>query len=69
MTPNKALTTYLSRFSKKERKAKTLEICRLCQISLFTFYEWRSGRTIIKPIYRDKINEIVGEDIFVNVTN
>lgn len=69
MTANEALDNYLSSLEPKERAAKSRDIRSLCQKSRSVLYDWRKGRSHIEIVWRDKITEAIGENIFVNVTN
>ncbi len=69
MTANHALDKYLSTLESTERVAKSRDIRAFCQISRFVLSDWRRGRTQIPCLFRDKIKEVVGENIFENVTN
>ncbi len=69
MTANEALDIYLSSLNSKERAAKSRDIRALCQKSRSVLYDWRKGRSQIEVVWRDKITEAIGENIFANVTN
>lgn len=69
MTANEALDAYLRSLDPKERAAKSRDIRSLCQKSRSVLYDWRKGRSQIEVVWRDKITEEVGENIFENVTN
>ena len=69
MTANDALDKYLSSLKPNERSAKSRDIRALCQISRYVLSDWRRGRTPIPWVFRDKITEALGENIFINVTN
>ena len=69
MTANEALDAYLRSLDPKERAAKSRDIRSLCQKSRSVLYDWRKGRSQIEVVWRDKITEAVGENIFENVTN
>lgn len=63
MTANEALDHYLGSLPSQERIAKTRDIREKLGISRSILSDWRRGRTILKPIYFDKIIEIVGADL------
>lgn len=69
MTANEALDAYLRSLDPKERAAKSRDIRSLCQKSRSVLYDWRKGRSQIEVVWRDKITEAVGENIFENITN
>ena len=69
MTANEALDAYLRSLDPKERAAKSRDIRSLCQKTRSVLYDWRKGRSQIEVVWRDKITEAVGENIFENVTN
>lgn len=69
MTANEALDAYLRSLDPKDRAAKSRDIRSLCQKSRSVLYDWRKGRSQIEAVWRDKITEVVGENIFKNVTN
>ena len=69
MTANEALDASLRSLDPKERAAKSRDIRSLCQKSRSVLYDWRKGRSQIEVVWRDKITEAVGENIFENVTN
>ncbi len=69
MTANEALDAYLRSLNPKERAAKSRDIRSLCQKSRSVLYDWRKGRSQIEVVWRDKITEAVGENIFENITN
>lgn len=63
MDKNKALDKYLSSLSSTERIAKSRDIREKLGITRFVLSDWRRGRTIIHPVFFDKIIEIVGVDL------
>lgn len=69
MTANEALDIYLNSLEPKERAAKSRDIRTLCKKSRNVLYDWRKGRTKIEAIFRDKITEAIGENIFETITN
>ena len=69
MTANEALDAYLRSLDPKERAAKSRDIRSLCQKSRSVLYDWRKGRSKIEVVWRDKITEAVGENIFEKVAN
>lgn len=69
MTANKALADYLRSLPPAERIAKSRDIREKLCISNNVLTSWRVGRTKIHPVFRDKIIEILGCDIFMDVTN
>lgn len=69
MTANEALDIYLNSLDPKERAAKSRDIRSLCEKSRSVLYDWRKGRTKIEAVFRDKITEAIGENIFKNITN
>ncbi len=64
MTAGEALSNYLRSLDPSERRKMSRNIRQGCSISRQVLYNWTVGATPIKPIYRDKINQIVGGDIF-----
>lgn len=68
MTAAEALSSYLNSLNPKDRRIMSRKIRRECDITRTILYNWRHGLTDIKTIYRDKINEIVGFNLFENVT-
>ncbi len=69
MTANEALDIYLNSLDPKERTAKSRDIRSLCKKSRCVLYDWRKGRTKIEAVFRDKITEAIGENIFKSITN
>ncbi len=69
MTANEALDNYLGSLNPKERIAKSRDIRILCRKSRSVLSDWRKGRTKITWIWRDKISEAIGKNIFENVSN
>ena len=69
MTANEALDQYLKSLESKERAIKSRDIRYLCQKTSSVLYDWKKGRTPIPSVYRDKIIEAVGINIFENVAN
>ena len=67
MTAGEALSNYLSGLDPKERLVMSRKIRRACDISRNVLYNWTIGATAIKTLYRDKITEVTGTDIFANV--
>ena len=67
MTTNEALDLYLSSLPSRERIAKSRDIREKLGISRAVLSDWRRGRTILRPIYFDKIIEIVGIDLNIHV--
>lgn len=64
MTAGEALSNYLGSLDPQERRKMSRNIRQGCSVSRQVLYNWTVGTTPIKPIYRDKISQIVGEDIF-----
>lgn len=64
MTAGEALSYYLVSLAPQERRNMSRNIRQGCSISRQVLYNWTVGATPIKPIYRDKISQIVGRDIF-----
>lgn len=67
MTTNEALDKYLSSLSRRERTAKTRDIREGLGISRFVLSDWRRGRTRLHIAFLDKIGEILGIDLSVDV--
>ena len=61
---NERFTKYCDSFGEEIRKYIYSRIMSECEVSMNVIYDWRRGRTPINKLTRDKINEIVGEDIF-----
>lgn len=59
-----ALKTYFSGLSKGESMFITEKIVAGCKVPRTTVYNWRYGNCRIPELYKDKIEEIVGEKIF-----
>jgi hypothetical protein len=64
MNANFLLNQFMSRYHGRELTSISRDIRAQCGISRQVLYHWRSGRTKIKKVYRDKITETLGEDIF-----
>ena len=72
MTPNEALDKHLTALADSNSvayRAKVRDLKHYLYISTSVLYDWRRGRSRIKPIYWPKITEILGEDIFADFTN
>lgn len=69
MTANEALDSYLKSLTSAQRFQISREICASCYIRRHIMYNWRHGLSKIPLLARDKINEIVGRNIFTNVDN
>lgn len=69
MDKNKSLDSYLKSLPTRERIAKSRDIREKLGVSRFVLSDWRRGRTIIHPVFFDKIIEIVGEDLNSFVVN
>lgn len=67
MTAGEALSNYLGSLSPLERRDMSRKIRRACDISRNVLYNWTCGATTIKTVYRDKITEVVGVDLFADV--
>lgn len=63
MTANEALDHYLDSLPRHERVAKSRDIRETFKISRSVLSDWRRGRTKLRPVYFDKIIEIVGDDL------
>jgi hypothetical protein len=65
MADNEAFDNYLKSLDSTTAQRLTIEIRRRCgNLSRYTIYNWRSGRTVIRPLYKSKINEVIGTPIF-----
>lgn len=69
MTANDALDKYLNSLNPKARIAKSRDIRILCRITRYVLCDWRRGRTQIPWVFRDKITEAIGENIFTHITD
>lgn len=69
MTANDALKAHFKSIKPNERVKLTLEIMRRLEVSAGTVDNWRYSATRIKPIYRREISDIIGKDIFSDVTD
>lgn len=67
MTTNEALDKYLSSLDRHELIAKSRDIREELGITRSVLSAWRRGRTSLHPVFLDKISEIVGVDLSVNV--
>lgn len=67
MTTNEALDKYLCSLSPRELIAKSRDIRTELCISPDVLSNWRRGRTVLRPVYPDKISEILGVDLSANV--
>lgn len=63
MDRNLALDRYLQSLPHEERIAKSRDIREMLGISRFVLSDWRRGRTMLHPVFFDKIKEIVGVDL------
>lgn len=45
------------------RGQKIKEIADACKVSISAVYAWIDGRVIPAPLYRDKVEEVLGEKI------
>ena len=63
MTTNEALDNYLRSLQKPEFIAKSRDIRETLGITRAVLSNWRRGRTPLRPVYFDKIIEIVGVDL------
>lgn len=72
MKANEALSSHIdSLFSSDPVSARRLvrEIKDRCEISTAVYSNWRVGRTPIRKLERREITQILGVDIFENVTD
>ena len=69
MTANNALFFYLESLGRKERQVIVRDIKTACFLTKAQWWNWAHGKTRIKQIYFEKINEVVGRDLFKEVTN
>lgn len=67
MTAGEALSNYLNGLDAMQRRDMSRKIRRACDISRNVLYNWTIGATVIKTVYRDKITEVVGVDLFTDV--
>ncbi len=67
MTAGEALSMFLHSLDAKNRRTMSRNIRNGCGVSRQVLYHWTVGITPLKPIYCDKITEIVGRDIFNDV--
>lgn len=63
-TDNLALRAYINETSRNRRVIIYDKLCEGCGVSRQTVSNWRNGRTVIKEIYKSKIEEIAGKAIF-----
>lgn len=45
------------------RGAKIEEISKACKVTLSAVYQWINGKTTPAPLYREKIEEVLGQKI------
>lgn len=69
MTANEALDAHMKSLPYGERSAMVAKMIINLEISGGTITNWRKGKGRIKPVYRREINQIVGKDIFADVTD
>ncbi len=67
MSINEAFDHYMASLDWLTRIAVSRDIRVKCGVSPNVLCAWRRGRTKIKPIYVDKINEILGIDLRIHV--
>lgn len=67
MTTNEALDHYLASLPHEERLAKSRDIREILGVSRFVLCNWRRSRSILDPVYFDKIIEIIGVDLNIYV--
>lgn len=68
MTANEALFSFLGTLDHQTRIIVTRDIKTVCYLNRAQWWRWKSGRSKIRPIYFDKINMVVGRDLFKNIT-
>lgn len=69
MTSNVALDAYIKSLPYKERSEFQAKLVLRLEISLATISAWRNAKSRIKNVYRREISNIIGKDIFENVTD
>lgn len=67
MTTNQALDQYLSTLSRRDLIAKSRDIREELGITRDVLSNWRRGRTELRPVFLDKISEILGVNLSANV--
>lgn len=45
------------------RGAKIEEIAKACHVSISAVYQWINGNSTPAPLYREKVEEVLGEKI------
>lgn len=68
MTANDALFSHIESLDKNKQRILIRDIKTVCYLNRDQWWNWKHKRTRIKPIYFSKINEIVGLDLFKDVT-
>ena len=61
---SKCFRTYLDSLSIREHSRVIDSIVQKCFVSRITVYNWKSGRSKIKAIYKSVIEEIADKKIF-----
>jgi len=70
MTASEAFNSFVSSLEAPKRIVILREIRSQCDSATRqVIYTWRSGKTRIRPSYRDKINAIAGYNVFSDVTD
>jgi hypothetical protein len=59
------LTRYISSLPRGTRYQFMAQIAEACEVTLPTIDRWRAAGTPIKGVYREKIEEVAGEKIFI----
>ena len=61
---NRQLKDYIDSLDSTQRRITSLLIRDGCMIDYHKYYRWLNAGVIIEPLYRQKIEEIIGQHIF-----
>ncbi len=65
---SEALRDFLNRFEKHDKTYWISQLSEGCMVPRYTVLNWAKGLTRIQALYKQKIEEIIGQEIFDRIT-
>lgn len=66
---SEALRDFLNQFEKHDKTYWISQLSEGCMVPRYTVLNWAKGLTRIQALYKQKIEEIVGQEIFDKITD
>ncbi len=65
---SEALRDFLNKFEKHDKTYWISQLSEGCMVPRYTVLNWAKGLTRIQALYKQKIEEIIGQDIFDKIS-